>query len=157
MRTKLPGLRGLLLLLCMLPFTTLATEVFKCTDSKGRAVFSESPCPDSAVRGQALPQQVFHQLRELVNQGEKINADLKGDVESLKSCNRAIAELRQKIDALKPDVEKVAFEYRYLYAAYDQLQECAQCRVAAITYCKKADAYLDKSMNALIGKQKPAM
>jgi len=131
-----------------------AAEVFNCTDAHGRAVFSETPCPDTAVKERTLPQQVFHQLRELVNAGEKINAELKGDVESLKVCNRDVAELKKRIEAVKADVEKVALEHRFLYAAYDQLQECAQCRVSAITYCKKADNYLDKSMNGLIGKRK---
>jgi len=157
MRTLLTVLCGSLLAVLVLPFSASAAEVFKCTDSKGRAVFSETPCPDSAVRGQAMPQQMFREMRNLVKEGEKINADLKADVESLKSCNRAVGEMRKKLDAIKADVEAVALEHRFLYAAFDQLQECAQCRVSAITYCKKADSYLDKSMNGLIGKRKPAM
>jgi hypothetical protein len=140
------------LLLSALPVG--AAEVFNCVDTTGHTVFSESPCPDTAVSGNTLPRQVFHNIRALVDEGEKINADLKEDVDSIKQCNKSVAGLRKKLDALKPDVEKVAFEYRFLYAAFDQALECAQCRVSAITYCKKADAYLDKSMNGLIGKRK---
>ena len=132
----------------------MADEVFNCTDARGRAVFSETPCPDTAVQGQALPQQVFRKLRALTKEGEKINAELKSDLESIKQCNHAIEAFKQKLAGLKSDVEKVALEHRYLFAAFDQLTECAQCRVSAITYCKKADSYLDKSMNELIVKRK---
>jgi hypothetical protein len=144
-----------LVLLALLPSLPVgAAEVFKCIDAKGHAVFSESPCPDSAVSSTALPQQVFHSLRALVDEGEKINADLKEDVESIKQCNQSVVKLKQKLEALRPEVEKVAFDHRFLYAALDQAMECAQCRVSAIAYCKKADSYLDKSMNGLIGKRK---
>jgi len=147
-----------LLLLLPLLFVAVApagaAEVFNCVDAKGHTVFSESPCPDSAVRGDSLPKQVFHSMRALVDEGEKINADLKEDAESLKQCNKSVAALKQKLATLKPDVEKVALDHRFLYAAFDQALECAQCRVSAITYCKKADIYLDKSMNGLIGKRK---
>lgn len=141
-----------LMLLPSLP--AAAAEVFKCIDAKGHAVFSESPCPDSAVSSTSLPQRVFHDLRALVDEGEKINAELKEDAESIKQCNLAVKKLNQKLEALKPDVEKVAFDHRFLYAAFDQAMECAKCRVSAITYCKKADSYLDKSMNDLIGKRR---
>jgi hypothetical protein len=141
-----------LLLLPSVP--AAAAEVFKCIDAKGHAVFSESPCPDSAVSSTSLPQQVFHKLRTLVDEGEKINADLKEDLDSIKQCNQSVKKLKQKLEALKPDVDKIAFDHRFLYAAYDQALECAQCRVSAITFCKKADSYLDKSMNDLIGKRR---
>lgn len=137
--------------------TTDATSIFNCTDENGRAVFSESPCPDTAVGQRALPQQLFHKLRALVKEGEKINADLKADVESIKACNQSVAALKKKLEVIKPDVEKVAVDYRYLFAAHDQAVECAQCRVSAVTYCKKAHTYLDKSMNDLIGKRKPGV
>ena len=144
---------GLMLLLSLPSLVANAAEVFKCVDAKGHAVFSESPCPDSAVGGNSLPRQVFHELRARVDEGEKINADLKEDVESIRQCNKSVEQLKKKLEALKPNVEKVALDHRFLYAAYEQALECAQCRVSAITYCKKADTYLDKSMNELIGKR----
>lgn len=148
-------IRSMWLLSLLLPSLSVgAAEVFNCVDAKGHAVFSETPCPDSAVRGQSLPQQVFRNLRGLVDEGEKINADLKEDVDSIRQCNKSVEELKKKLEALKPDVEKVALDHRFLYAALEQAMECAQCRVSAITYCKKADSYLDKSMNGLIGKRK---
>jgi len=143
-----------LMSLLLPPLSAGAAEVFNCVDASGHTVFSESPCPDTAVGANTLPRQVFHNIRTLVDEGEKINAELKEDAESIKQCNRSVAGLRKKLDALKPDVDKVAFEYRFLYAAFDQAMECAQCRVSAITYCKKADGYLDKSMNSLIGRRK---
>jgi len=148
-------IRFLWLISLLLPAVSVgAADVFNCVDASGHTVFSESPCPDSVVGSNTLPRQVFHNIRALVDEGEKINSDLKEDVESIKQCNRSVAGLRKKLDVLKPDVEKVAFEYRFLYAAFDQAMECAQCRVSAITYCKKADGYLDKAMNGLIGKRK---
>jgi hypothetical protein len=142
------------LMLSLMPLSAAATEVFTCIDARGHTMFSETPCPDSVVGHNTPPRQVFHALRALVDEGEKINAELGEDVESLKQCNRAIVDLRQKLDELKPKVEAVAFDHRYLYAAFEQALECAQCRVSAITYCKKADSYLDKSMNGLIGKRR---
>ena len=124
--------------------------IFKCQDEKGRPVFSQTPCPDQAVKGRTEAHQVWREMRGLVAEGLQINAQIGADVKSIKQCKHNMAQFKSKLETLEPTIRQVALAHPKLESAYEKLQECAVCRVSASTYCRASDQYLNEAMDRLM-------
>ncbi|HEY9037254.1 MAG TPA: DUF4124 domain-containing protein [Pseudomonadales bacterium] len=123
--------------------------IYKCVSPEGKASYSQTPCPDSAIEGNTQAHQLWRTLRGLVVEGKVFSTSLKGDVESIQQCQAASAAYVARVDLLAKDAQAVALHHPHLYRAFELLHECGRCRFAALSYCEKADVELNDAMNTL--------
>ena len=129
--------------------STAFAGIYKCVDGKGRTLFSQTPCPDSSVRGNDKPQQLWRSMRAMVAEGRKLSMELQGDVESIHQCQEARADFHGRLDSLKADARALSLHHEHLYRAHEYLYMCGECRYAALSYCDKANEQLDEAMSGL--------
>lgn len=140
----------IVILCAVAAFNVQSTDIFKCQDERGRAVFSSTPCPDSAVTGNDDAAQLWRTMRGQVKQGLGILNELSGDLDSIQRCKHDMARFKDSVLSLEKRVNALEEKHKSLVRAHQQLLDCAQCRVSAASFCKRADQYLDEAMNELI-------
>ncbi|HEY9032319.1 MAG TPA: DUF4124 domain-containing protein [Pseudomonadales bacterium] len=136
----------LILVQVLLSASASANTIYRCKDASGRMIFQQVPCAEDQITGNALPQQLWRQMRGLAAEGEKILNNLGADVESIKQCQASMQSFQQKLDALRPQVGQVARGHPDLLKAHSALGNCATCRTSAIANCSLAKDYLDRAM-----------
>ncbi|CAA0108991.1 Uncharacterised protein [BD1-7 clade bacterium] len=142
----------ILIVLCsQLPLSAQAQDVFRCRGPGGVAVFQATPCKDldeAAVRGPS--RDMVLEMRRLANKGRAIIADLGADVNSIKRCQKSMVPFVREVSAIKTQVMTLAAESREFKNGYAALEDCAQCRAAASSYCRQVDQHMDRVMMTLM-------
>lgn len=125
--------------------------IYRCVDANGRPAFSNTPCPDTAIKGNSPAHQLWREMRTLVSKGRSISQQLNADAQSILTCNRKSAAFGKQLDDVESRLSRLSpVTHKALFKAMDYLRACAQCRVAATNDCKKANTQLNEQMNVLL-------
>ena len=129
-------------------FSTFAADYYECRDASGHITFGSMPCLDPVLEnGDA--QNLWRNMRGLVQQGWKINASIGPSLPAIIQCIDDVDEMKEKVANIKGRLDKIEPKNKNLTLAYDYLEYCSECRVAAESDGDKSSAYLGEAVNEL--------
>jgi hypothetical protein len=150
MIVKAPVVVLLLYLLSCVALSAHA-EIYQCRDQKGRASFSQTPCPKDTIAGNSESHLLWREMQVLLNEGSAIYQQIGPDVKSILECKNSSRAFAQKLSLL--DDRLVALPVnkgKHLLLAQVALRGCGQCQSSSAQYCENANKQLNLQMNVLL-------
>jgi hypothetical protein len=130
---------------------TVPAEIYQCRDAKGKAVFSQVPCPKEKISGNTEAHKLWREMQVLVNEGSAIYQLLGADVDSILNCRKNAQLFSEKLDPLDARLSSLSMEQgKYLRMAQRSLRECGQCVSSSQYHCENAAKELNLQMNVLL-------